>query len=142
MCVCINPIGIQAYIYLFLSISRSVSIVTKACTRTPVRHRWLPNTNCDRRSNVTPNLYILHFDLLRMQKVEKTQQTKPHSTHIQTHIVTLQVRAAKKCRRQQQQQRSHSQSQLQIQLQWQMLTLLLLLVRLLLRKRDLESSGT
>lgn len=77
-----------------------------------MRHRWLPNTNCERQTNATPNLYILRFDLLRMQKAEKPNRR--HSlTHTRTRTRTLtrrclQVRAAKKCRRQQQHEEDNS----------------------------------
>lgn len=96
ICVCICLSVLIQLVSRRIYISRSVyNIVTKACTRTPVRHRWLPNTNCDRRTNVTPNLYILRFDLLRMQKGrenptnETTLHTRTHThTQTQTYIVT------------------------------------------------------
>lgn len=60
---------------------------TKACTRTaapealrtPVRHRWLGNTNCHRSAEARPIYIFFALDLLRMQKGRETER-KRHPT--------------------------------------------------------------
>lgn len=68
---------------------------TKACTRTaapealrtPVRHRWLGNTNCHRSAEARPIYIFFALDLLRMQKGRETERKRhPNRRNVATTI--------------------------------------------------------